>query len=167
MIPREGWGWEGPAFSYTSWRIYLALCTLPSLTSAALFCTMPESPKFLMQVTRIPQQWGDIVRGEAGGGRGEGGRGIYLTLCTLPSLTSAALFCVMPESPKFLMQMTRIPQQRGDIVRCEVGGREGWEEDLPGAVHPAQPHVRRALLHDARESQVPHAGDTHPTAVEC
>ncbi len=36
-------------FTYNSWRIYLSLCTLPSMTSVLCFLIMPESPKFLMQ----------------------------------------------------------------------------------------------------------------------
>ena len=39
-------------FTYTSWRIYLAVCTLPSISSALLFLLMPESPKFLMTVSK-------------------------------------------------------------------------------------------------------------------
>lgn len=35
-------------FSYSSWRLYLSVCTLPSLTSVLIFLLMPESPKFLL-----------------------------------------------------------------------------------------------------------------------
>ena len=40
-----------PGFMYNSWRVYLAVCVLPSLTSVLLFVLMPESPKFLMDVS--------------------------------------------------------------------------------------------------------------------
>ncbi|KAI0209926.1 Synaptic vesicle glycoprotein 2C [Lamellibrachia satsuma] len=49
VIPHSNLGVFEPNFVYNSWRIYLALCTLPSLTSALMFVLMPESPKFLMQ----------------------------------------------------------------------------------------------------------------------
>ena len=50
MIPHE-YGVELHGFNYTSWRIYLAMCVLPSLTSILLFVLFPESPKFLMDVS--------------------------------------------------------------------------------------------------------------------
>ena len=37
-------------FTYDSWRLFLAICTLPSATSAVLYVIMPESPKYLYQV---------------------------------------------------------------------------------------------------------------------
>ncbi|KAK2172293.1 hypothetical protein NP493_973g01033 [Ridgeia piscesae] len=49
VIPHSELRLFGPDFVYNSWRIYLALCILPSLSSALLFILMPESPKFLMQ----------------------------------------------------------------------------------------------------------------------
>jgi len=36
--------------TYGSWRIFVALGALPSLSSAVLFFFMPESPKFLLEV---------------------------------------------------------------------------------------------------------------------
>ncbi|KAJ8315817.1 hypothetical protein KUTeg_007967 [Tegillarca granosa] len=41
-------GYKSPDFDYDSWRIFVAVCTIPSLTSAAIFVLMPESPKFLL-----------------------------------------------------------------------------------------------------------------------
>lgn len=49
MIPQH-FGISTPTFSYDSWRVYLALCILPSATSAFIFVLMPESPRFLMQM---------------------------------------------------------------------------------------------------------------------
>ena len=37
-----------PTFVYSSWRLYLALCVVPSLTSVLLFILMPESPKYFL-----------------------------------------------------------------------------------------------------------------------
>ena len=36
-------------FTYSSWRLYLALCIIPSFTSVLLFVLMPESPKYYLQ----------------------------------------------------------------------------------------------------------------------
>ncbi|XP_055955615.1 synaptic vesicle glycoprotein 2C isoform X2 [Patella vulgata] len=49
VIPHEGLGYFSPTFKYNSWRIFIALCTIPSLSSAAMFVLMPESPKFLLR----------------------------------------------------------------------------------------------------------------------
>ncbi|XP_064645752.1 synaptic vesicle glycoprotein 2C-like isoform X2 [Lineus longissimus] len=48
VIPHKGLGYFSPEFTYDSWRIFIALCTIPSLTSALAFVLMPESPKFLL-----------------------------------------------------------------------------------------------------------------------
>ncbi|XP_075248752.1 synaptic vesicle glycoprotein 2C-like isoform X2 [Convolutriloba macropyga] len=48
VIPRD-WGYQSDdGFDYPSWRIYITVCTLPSLTSAILFFILPESPKYLV-----------------------------------------------------------------------------------------------------------------------
>ncbi|KAL3883756.1 hypothetical protein ACJMK2_029988 [Sinanodonta woodiana] len=49
VIPHAELGYFSPNFTYNSWRIFIALCTVPSLTSAAFYYLMPESPKFLLQ----------------------------------------------------------------------------------------------------------------------
>ncbi|XP_033741474.1 synaptic vesicle glycoprotein 2C-like isoform X1 [Pecten maximus] len=48
-------GYSSPDFTYDSWRIFVAICTFPSLSSAALFFLMPESPKFLLTVGKEEQ----------------------------------------------------------------------------------------------------------------
>ena len=50
VIPHGNLGLFEANFVYSSWRVYLALCILPSLTSALMFVLMPESPRYLMQV---------------------------------------------------------------------------------------------------------------------
>ncbi|XP_063216929.1 synaptic vesicle glycoprotein 2B-like isoform X2 [Bacillus rossius redtenbacheri] len=47
VIPQP-WSVELPAFTFSSWRVFLLLCSAPSLVTAALFTLMPESPKFLL-----------------------------------------------------------------------------------------------------------------------
>lgn len=50
VIPREYLSFESGDFTFHSWRVFVALCTVPSITSAAMFVLMPESPKYLLQV---------------------------------------------------------------------------------------------------------------------
>ncbi len=52
IIPLEI-GLVSSGFVYNSWRIYLAICTMPSMSSALFFLLMPESPKFLMTVSPV------------------------------------------------------------------------------------------------------------------
>ncbi|CAL1528129.1 unnamed protein product [Lymnaea stagnalis] len=49
VIPLEYLSFVSGDFTFHSWRVFVALCTLPSLTSAALLVLMPESPKFLLK----------------------------------------------------------------------------------------------------------------------
>uniref|UniRef100_A0A9J8DC75 Synaptic vesicle glycoprotein 2 n=1 Tax=Cyprinus carpio carpio TaxID=630221 RepID=A0A9J8DC75_CYPCA len=53
VIPRTSlnahWGW----LNFQSWRLFVVLCSVPSLSSALIFrLFMPESPKFLMEAGR-------------------------------------------------------------------------------------------------------------------
>ncbi|XP_074643760.1 synaptic vesicle glycoprotein 2C-like isoform X2 [Tubulanus polymorphus] len=48
IIPHTTIGYFSSTFTYNSWRIFVAVCSLPSLSSAILFACMPESPKFLL-----------------------------------------------------------------------------------------------------------------------
>uniref|UniRef100_A0A8C1Q9J6 Synaptic vesicle glycoprotein 2 n=1 Tax=Cyprinus carpio TaxID=7962 RepID=A0A8C1Q9J6_CYPCA len=53
VIPRTSlnahWGW----LNFQSWRLFVVLCSVPSLSSALIFrLFMPESPKFLMEARR-------------------------------------------------------------------------------------------------------------------
>uniref|UniRef100_A0A0B6ZYS5 Major facilitator superfamily (MFS) profile domain-containing protein n=1 Tax=Arion vulgaris TaxID=1028688 RepID=A0A0B6ZYS5_9EUPU len=50
VIPREYLSFVSGDFTFHSWRVFVALCTVPSLTSAAMFVLMPESPKYLLQM---------------------------------------------------------------------------------------------------------------------
>ncbi|KAL8622295.1 hypothetical protein ACOMHN_043299 [Nucella lapillus] len=55
VIPHKSLGYFSPDFKYNSWRIFIALCTIPSLSSAAIFVLMPESPKFLLKMGKEVQ----------------------------------------------------------------------------------------------------------------
>ncbi|XP_066270386.1 synaptic vesicle glycoprotein 2C-like isoform X1 [Branchiostoma lanceolatum] len=52
VIPRTYLQFSMGAMTYDSWRVFVALCTIPSLTAALLLTCMPESPKFLMEMGR-------------------------------------------------------------------------------------------------------------------
>lgn len=49
ILPQQ-WSFTSPTgnFTYNSWRIFVALCGLPSILGATLLCFLPESPKFLI-----------------------------------------------------------------------------------------------------------------------
>ena len=51
VIPHIDLGYFSPDFTYNSWRIFIALCIIPSFTSTFIFAIMPESPKYLMEVS--------------------------------------------------------------------------------------------------------------------
>ncbi|XP_019617403.1 PREDICTED: synaptic vesicle glycoprotein 2C-like [Branchiostoma belcheri] len=50
VIPRTYLQFSLGTMMYDSWRVFVALCTIPSLTAALLLTCMPESPKFLMEM---------------------------------------------------------------------------------------------------------------------
>lgn len=47
IIPRDI-GYRSPMFLYNSWRIFLAICSIPSVLVAIFLFFLPESPKFLL-----------------------------------------------------------------------------------------------------------------------
>ncbi|XP_075945610.1 synaptic vesicle glycoprotein 2C [Anarhichas minor] len=53
VIPRTWAHFSLGTLDFQSWRLFVVLCSVPSLTSALLFrLLMPESPKFLMEAGR-------------------------------------------------------------------------------------------------------------------
>ena len=50
IIPRDNMGGPLKSIHYGSWRIFVAVCSLPALTSALFVFLMPESPKSLQKV---------------------------------------------------------------------------------------------------------------------
>ncbi|XP_055518608.1 synaptic vesicle glycoprotein 2C isoform X1 [Leucoraja erinacea] len=50
VIPRTSLSFQLGSLTFSSWRVFVLLCSLPSLTSALVYALgMPESPKFLME----------------------------------------------------------------------------------------------------------------------
>lgn len=53
VIPSTSAHFSLGSLKFQSWRVFVVLCSVPSLTSALLFkLLMPESPKFLMEAAR-------------------------------------------------------------------------------------------------------------------
>ncbi|KAL4622781.1 synaptic vesicle glycoprotein 2C-like [Arapaima gigas] len=53
IIPSSFSGFWLGSLHFQSWRLFVLLCSIPSLSSALLFClAMPESPRFLMEAGR-------------------------------------------------------------------------------------------------------------------
>ncbi|XP_035520727.1 synaptic vesicle glycoprotein 2C [Morone saxatilis] len=53
VIPRTWARFSLGSLNFQSWRLFVVLCSVPSLTSALLFrLLMPESPRFLMEAAR-------------------------------------------------------------------------------------------------------------------
>lgn len=48
VIPQTQLDLFGPSFSYTSWRIFVALATVPAFSAIFLVSFLPESPKYLL-----------------------------------------------------------------------------------------------------------------------
>ncbi|KAG7273197.1 hypothetical protein CRUP_018001 [Coryphaenoides rupestris] len=54
IIPRYGWGFSmGSEFQFHSWRVFVLVAALPAITSLVGLMFMPESPRFLLEVTHI------------------------------------------------------------------------------------------------------------------
>lgn len=57
VIPRTRSFFSLGSLDFQSWRMFVALCSIPSLTSALIFIFMPESPKFLLEVFKKMSVW--------------------------------------------------------------------------------------------------------------
>ncbi|KAJ8881791.1 hypothetical protein PR048_018277 [Dryococelus australis] len=56
IIPQP-WSWSllGGAITYNSWRVFVAVCSVPSLLAGCLMLCFDESPKFLMSRGKIDE----------------------------------------------------------------------------------------------------------------
>lgn len=54
IIPKEIFNFteEGAAFQYTSWRVFVAACGIPSLLVVLLLLPFPESPRYLLHANK-------------------------------------------------------------------------------------------------------------------
>jgi hypothetical protein len=42
----------GSAYQFHSWRVFVLVCAFPSVAAIASLTTMPESPRFFLEVSR-------------------------------------------------------------------------------------------------------------------
>lgn len=53
-LPFPGWSFNmGSAYEFHSWRVFIIVCALPCVCSVVALTFMPESPRFLLEVTLI------------------------------------------------------------------------------------------------------------------
>lgn len=56
IIPDSRFDWaKGETFSYTSWRVFVAACGIPSLLVVLLLMPFPESPRYLLHANKAEQ----------------------------------------------------------------------------------------------------------------
>ena len=50
-----GWGFSmGSNYHFHSWRVFVIVCALPCTVSMVALKFMPESPRFLLEVSQCP-----------------------------------------------------------------------------------------------------------------
>ncbi|KAK1160921.1 synaptic vesicle glycoprotein 2B-like [Acipenser oxyrinchus oxyrinchus] len=58
IIPYYGWGSSmGTSYQFHSWRVFVLVCTLPSISSLIGLIFMPESPRFLLENGKHDEAW--------------------------------------------------------------------------------------------------------------
>ncbi|KAF6019374.1 hypothetical protein EB796_022341 [Bugula neritina] len=53
IIPHEEWTWYIQGYTFNSWRLFLLVTAVPAIVSIPLLLTLPESPRYLVQVNKI------------------------------------------------------------------------------------------------------------------
>lgn len=57
VIPQT-WSYvSSGGFVFNSWRLFVALCGVPSVINACLLCALPETPKFLMSKNKLDEAY--------------------------------------------------------------------------------------------------------------
>uniref|UniRef100_A0A3Q4GC46 Synaptic vesicle glycoprotein 2A n=1 Tax=Neolamprologus brichardi TaxID=32507 RepID=A0A3Q4GC46_NEOBR len=52
IIPHYGWSFQmGSAYQFHSWRVFVLVCAFPSVAAISALTTMPESPRFFLEVS--------------------------------------------------------------------------------------------------------------------
>lgn len=50
-VPVPGWSFQmGSAYQFHSWRVFVLVCAFPSVAAISALTTMPESPRFFLEV---------------------------------------------------------------------------------------------------------------------
>ncbi|XP_062453679.1 synaptic vesicle glycoprotein 2A isoform X3 [Rhea pennata] len=56
IIPHYGWSFQmGSAYQFHSWRVFVLVCAFPSVFAIGALSTMPESPRFFLEVSGCPR----------------------------------------------------------------------------------------------------------------
>lgn len=51
-FPHVGWSFQmGSAYQFHSWRVFVLVCAFPSVAAISALTTMPESPRFYLEVS--------------------------------------------------------------------------------------------------------------------
>lgn len=51
----SGWSFQmGSAYQFHSWRVFVLVCAFPCVAAIAALSSMPESPRFYLEVRRCP-----------------------------------------------------------------------------------------------------------------
>lgn len=53
----------GSAYQFHSWRVFVLVCAFPSVFAIGALSTMPESPRFYLEVGGPGGTWGPVLRG--------------------------------------------------------------------------------------------------------
>lgn len=54
LLP-SGWSFQmGSAYQFHSWRVFVLVCAFPSVAAISALTTMPESPRFYLEVSERP-----------------------------------------------------------------------------------------------------------------
>uniref|UniRef100_A0AAY4DUM9 Synaptic vesicle glycoprotein 2A n=1 Tax=Denticeps clupeoides TaxID=299321 RepID=A0AAY4DUM9_9TELE len=54
IIPHYGWSFQmGSAYQFHSWRVFVLVCAFPAVAAIAALNTMPESPRFYLEVRML------------------------------------------------------------------------------------------------------------------
>lgn len=52
----------GSAYQFHSWRVFVLVCAFPSVSAIAALTTMPESPRFFLEVSQVQlRQWSSCL----------------------------------------------------------------------------------------------------------
>lgn len=52
VSPHLGWSFQmGSAYQFHSWRVFVLVCAFPSVAAISALTTMPESPRFYLEVS--------------------------------------------------------------------------------------------------------------------
>lgn len=50
----------GSAYQFHSWRVFVLVCAFPSVAAISALTTMPESPRFYLEVSKCPVNEGGL-----------------------------------------------------------------------------------------------------------